>query len=188
MNTGQFIGSVRFAREYKIRTRIIILGEEKTWKGSPMNNIDELKLALVQARAANEKAKEIVAVKWKDVEATLSFQSYNSANDAFKEAAEAMLVADKALRDAAMDAWVRDGAGEVSPGVRIKMRHKVRYVLETVTAWAKEEAKHLFKFDTKSFEDAAKKGTLHGAPFEKYDEPYCELSSKSEDFQLKEEL
>jgi hypothetical protein len=59
--------------------------------------------------------------------------------------------------------------------------------LEKVIVWAKEEAKHLFKFDAKSFEDAAKKGTLHGAPFEKFDEPYVELATKNEDFQLKEE-
>jgi hypothetical protein len=153
-----------------------------------MNNIDELKLVLVKARETNEKAKEYVSEQWHFVEVTPEFLEYDKANNAFKVAAEAMLLADKALRDAALQEFKDHELADLGAGVRIKMRHKVKYILDEVETWARENAKFLFKFDTKSFEDAAKKGTLHGAPFEKYDEPYCELATKSEDFQIKEEL
>jgi hypothetical protein len=143
------------------------------------DRIETLKLALVKAREANEKAKEYAAEQWKGVEDTTAHRLYQDAVDEFKAAAEAMLVADKALRDAALE-QAGDGAGEVSPGVKIQMRHKIKYVLEEVETWARTQAAFLFKFDVKAFE----KSPPTGAPFEKYDEPYVVLATKNEDFQL----
>jgi hypothetical protein len=150
-----------------------------------MPTIDELKLALVKAREENEKVKMHAADLWGDVEETEAYKKYKLAELEFKASSDAMLVADKALRDAALQEFGYKTVGEeISPGIKIKMRHKIHYDLNKVIEWAKTEARNLFKFDVKAFEDAAKKGTLYGAPFEKYDEPYVELATKNEDFQL----
>jgi hypothetical protein len=155
-----------------------------------MNNIDALKLALVKAREANEKAKETVDKLWRVVEASEAFGQYDQARGNYQNASKDLDLTDKALRDAAL-AEFKDGVGNISAasnpyisdGVKIKMRHKIKYVLEEVESWARTQAAFLFKFDVKAFE----KSPPAGAPFEKYDEPYVELATKNEDFQVKEE-
>jgi 23S rRNA G2069 N7-methylase RlmK/C1962 C5-methylase RlmI len=151
------------------------------------DHIEALKRELVAAREANEKAKAYAAEKWMAVEDTTAHRLYKDATDDFKLASDAMLAADKALRDAALQEF-KDGIGKISDltnpyiseGVKIKMHHRIRYKLEDVIAWAEKKAQYLFKFDEAKF----KKDPPDGAPFEKYDEPYCELATKSEDFHL----
>jgi hypothetical protein len=152
------------------------------------DRIESLKLVLVKAREANEQAKQNAGLRRINMETTPEGVAYKKATEEFATASEAMLAADKELREAVLNLHeVKEGifkGGEISPGVTIQFHHKIKYELDKVIEWAKTEARNLFVFDVKAFEDSAKKGTAHGAPFEKYDEPFVKLATKNEDFNL----
>jgi len=151
-------------------------------------SIEELKLALAKARIEVEIAKKRKEEAWNVVAFEESYLRYMDMKQGLDVAEKSEMEADKALRKEALNLHeVKDGVfagGEISPGVKIKFHHKIKYALEEVSAWAKVNALHLFKFDEAAF----KKNPPEGAPFEKYDEPYVEVATDSEDFDLDPEV
>ncbi len=150
------------------------------------DRIETLKRELVKAREANEKAKALSEKAWKAVESTEAYTDYDVAKMDFATAAEAMLVADKALRDAALEEFgtTTDGPQRTatSAGVTIKFHHKIKYDVDAAITWCWEKYKGLILLDKKEFE----KAKPNGAPWEPVEIPYVELATKNADFQLKE--
>jgi hypothetical protein len=149
-----------------------------------MSTIDELKVKLVKAREANEQAKQNAGLRRINMETTPEGVEYSLATAEFAIASEAMLAADKELREAALAIYNSTGSPKdiscISPGVTIQFHHKIKYDTDAVIAWCWEKYKGLILLDKKEFE----KVKPNGAPFEKYDEPFVKLATKNEDFNL----
>jgi hypothetical protein len=138
--------------------------------------IDELKQKVIEARQDEAIGKISVEDYWKAVQETDAYKLWDGGKADLGCLTVAREMQEDALRQAALELYKLDGNTKPVPGVTVKMHHKMKYDLDKVVAWAEDKAKHLFKFDVKAFE----KNPPENAPFEKVDEPYCELATKME--------
>jgi hypothetical protein len=130
-------------------------------------------LAVVREEISSTK-KDIAGAQ-ANLEATIEWDILKTTKGHLKELeAEAEKLTKDIKRDALADFLLYDQKPNI-PGLAVRVNHLLRYDLQQVTEWCKENAKALFRLDVGEFEKLAR--TIDVPGVEKYDDPQITITS-----------